>query len=54
MLKQLDLNGTWRARWSDGMRGRVEYANRVETDEVRFIGNRNPRRRAVRKSQGVT
>jgi beta-mannosidase len=42
MLKQLDLNGTWRARWSDGMRGRAEYADREETDEARYIDAQVP------------
>lgn len=36
MLNQMDLCGTWRARWTDGQRGRTEYANREETDEARF------------------
>ncbi len=42
MLKQLDLNGTWRARWTDGMRGRSEYANREQTDEARYMDARVP------------
>lgn len=42
MLKQLDLNGTWRARWTDGQRGRAEFANREEADEVRYIDARVP------------
>ncbi len=42
MLKQLDLNGTWRARWADGQRGRSEYANREETDEARYIDAQVP------------
>lgn len=37
MLYHLDLNGTWRARWSDGMRGRTEYAERDETDSARYL-----------------
>ena len=36
-LKFLDLNGTWRARWSDGMRGRAEYAQRDRVDQARYI-----------------
>src|ERR1035437_5396565 len=36
-ISALDLNGTWRARWSDGQRGRTEYANRDATDPVRYI-----------------
>ncbi len=42
MLKQLDLNGTWRVRWSDGQRGRTEFANREVTDEARYIDARVP------------
>ncbi|MDW8345247.1 MAG: glycoside hydrolase family 2 protein, partial [Verrucomicrobiae bacterium] len=42
MLSTLDLNGTWRLRWSDGERGRVEYANRPETDEARYIDAQVP------------
>ncbi len=37
MLKQLDLNGTWRVRWADGQRGRADHANREEVDEARYI-----------------
>ena len=37
MTNTLDLNGTWKLRWSDGQRGRPEYANRDETDPVRYI-----------------
>ncbi len=36
-LNTLDLNGTWRARWSDGQRGRSEYAQREVTDPARYI-----------------
>jgi len=42
MLTQLDLNGTWRVRWSDGTRGRAEFANRAETDEARYIDAQVP------------
>ena len=42
MLKQLDLNGTWRVRWTDGQRGRTEFANREETDEARYIDAQVP------------
>ena len=24
MIKTLDLNGTWKARWTDGIRGRMQ------------------------------
>ncbi len=41
-MKQLDLNGTWRVRWTDGQRGRTEYANREETDEARYIDAQVP------------
>ena len=37
MLNKINLDGTWRARWSDGQRGRTEYANREQTDEARYI-----------------
>ena len=37
MLHTLDLSGTWQVRWTDGMRGRAEYANRDVTDPVRYI-----------------
>jgi len=36
-LNTLDLNGTWRARWADGQRGRTEYAQRDSTDNARYI-----------------
>jgi len=36
-MQSLDLNGAWQIRWSDGVRGRVEYANRDVTDESRYI-----------------
>jgi beta-mannosidase len=36
-LNTLDLNGVWRVRWTDGQRGRVEYANRDSTDAVRYL-----------------
>ena len=36
-MNNLNLNGTWRLRWSDGQRGRPEYADRVEVDESRYI-----------------
>ncbi|MBU4201301.1 MAG: hypothetical protein KKE37_08140 [Verrucomicrobia bacterium] len=42
MLKIINLNGTWRVRWTDGQRGRTEYANREETDEARYIDARVP------------
>lgn len=42
MLKHLDLGGTWRVRWSDGQRGRTDYANREQTDEARYIDAQVP------------
>ena len=36
-MNQLSLDGTWKLRWSDGQRGRPEYAERLETDDVRYI-----------------
>jgi len=37
MLHTLDLCGTWQVRWTDGMRGRAEHANRDVTDPARYI-----------------
>jgi beta-mannosidase len=37
MITTLDLNGSWQLRWSDGQRGRLEYANRAETDEAKYL-----------------
>ncbi len=37
MLKKIDLNGEWKARWTDGQRGRAEYAERESTDSARYI-----------------
>ena len=42
MLKQLDLNGTWRARWTDGQRGGLAFAEREDTDEARYIDAQVP------------
>lgn len=42
MLSTLDLNGTWQVRWTDGMRGRAEYANREVTDPARYIDAQVP------------
>jgi beta-mannosidase len=36
-MQILDLCGAWRIRWTDGTRGRLEYANRDETDLSRYI-----------------
>ncbi|OPZ24538.1 MAG: Exo-beta-D-glucosaminidase precursor [Lentisphaerae bacterium ADurb.BinA184] len=37
MLKSLPLNGTWKVRWTDGQRGRTQYAERDHTDPVRYL-----------------
>ncbi|HTS19228.1 MAG TPA: hypothetical protein VMP11_16750 [Verrucomicrobiae bacterium] len=37
MLQTLSLNGRWKLRWSDGQRGRPDYAERDTTDPVRYI-----------------
>jgi len=37
MISQLDLNGTWKVRWTDGQRGRTEYAQRDVTDMARYF-----------------
>jgi len=42
MIQQLDLNGTWKLRWSDYQRGRPEYANRDVTDPTRYIDAKVP------------
>jgi len=42
MIKELDLNGTWRARWADGQRGRLDHANREDVDEARYIDAKVP------------
>ncbi|OGV77617.1 MAG: hypothetical protein A3K19_08995 [Lentisphaerae bacterium RIFOXYB12_FULL_65_16] len=42
MLHELDLNGTWKLRWADGQRGRLEYANRDQVDPVRYIDAQVP------------
>src|SRR5690349_15514825 len=36
-MQTLDLCGAWRIRWSDGTRGRLEYANRDETDGEKYF-----------------
>ena len=36
-MNALSLNGAWKLRWSDGQRGRPHYAERLETDESRYI-----------------
>jgi beta-mannosidase len=36
-MQSLDLNGPWQIRWTDGTRGRLEYANRDDTDPSKYI-----------------
>jgi beta-mannosidase len=42
LTETLDLDGTWQVRWTDGQRGRTAYAERAETDPVRYIEARVP------------
>lgn len=42
MLKQISLDGKWKARWTDGQRGRAEYAEREATDDARYIDAQVP------------
>jgi beta-mannosidase len=42
MMQSLNLNGTWKLRWADGQRGRLEYAAREQTDPERYIDARVP------------
>ncbi len=37
MINTKNLGGTWQVRWSDGQRGRTSYAERWETDPMRYI-----------------
>ncbi len=37
MIQKLDLNGTWKVRWSDGERGRPAHALLEHPDEMRYI-----------------
>jgi len=41
-MTSLDLGGTWRARWSDGVRGRPEAAEAATADEARYIDAQVP------------
>ncbi|HEY3323079.1 MAG TPA: hypothetical protein VGP72_21685 [Planctomycetota bacterium] len=36
-MQTIDLNGTWKLTWSDGQRGRAEYAERETIDDARYI-----------------
>ena len=42
MTHTLDLSGTWKVRWSDGVRGRPEYANQDVTDPDRYMDAQVP------------
>jgi len=42
MMKIRELNGIWKVRWNDGQRGRAAYAERCETDPMRYIPARVP------------
>lgn len=41
-MHELDLGGVWRARWTDGVRGRMQGAEKDETDADRYIEARVP------------
>lgn len=36
-MNEISLNGPWKARWFDGQRGSMEFANRDQVDEARYI-----------------
>jgi beta-mannosidase len=38
----LDLSGTWKHRWTDDQRGRMEYTNANEIDPVRYLDAQVP------------
>jgi beta-mannosidase len=42
MIQQLDLNGTWKIRWSDGERGRPAHALLENPDEMRYLAAEVP------------
>lgn len=42
MINTIDLNGAWRVRWSDGVRGRPEWATQEEVDADRYIDAQVP------------
>lgn len=42
MLHALDLSGTWKAHWSDGMRGRPGFAEKEEIDPTRYVDAQVP------------
>ncbi|MFH0879022.1 MAG: sugar-binding domain-containing protein [Lentisphaerota bacterium] len=37
MMNDLNLCGIWKLRWSDGVRGKQEFANREQVDAARYI-----------------
>ena len=37
MIQQLDLNGLWKIRWSDGEKGRPAHALLDAPDEMRYL-----------------
>lgn len=41
-MRTLDLGGTWKARWTDGVRGRMQGAENKETDPDRYIDAQVP------------
>src|SRR5258705_5095429 len=41
-MQILDVGGRWRIRWSDGVRGRLEYANRDATDPAKYFNAEVP------------
>ncbi|MFH0953782.1 MAG: sugar-binding domain-containing protein [Verrucomicrobiota bacterium] len=42
MVNVIDLNGTWKLRWSDGVRGNIHAATREQTDPARYIDAQVP------------
>src|SRR4051794_10735506 len=42
MIGSMDLGGTWKVRWSDGQRGRLEYATREPLDPDHWIDAQVP------------
>ncbi len=36
-MNQISLNGVWKLRWSDGQRGRPQYAELPDDDDARYI-----------------
>jgi len=42
MIQKLDLNGTWKVHWVDGMRGGRYFATEENYDEMRFLSAQVP------------